>query len=77
MNGKSKMRAWTGAAMVLAVLPTLCIAAAAQDTANDWVKKGDDLMNSMASESLTEALNAYDKALQMDPQNESILLEKP
>ena len=76
MNGKSKMRAWTGVALVLAVLPTLCIAAAAQDTANDWVKKGDDLMNSLASESLTEALNAYDKSLQMDPQNESTLLRK-
>jgi superkiller protein 3 len=77
MNGKSsKMRAWAGIALVLAMLPALCIAVAAQDTANDWVKKGDDLMNSMASESLTEALNAYDKALQMDPQNESVLLSK-
>ena len=77
MNGKSsKMRAWTGIALVLAILSMLCIAAAAQDTANDWVKKGDDLMNSMASESMTEVLNAYDKALQMDSQNESILLRK-
>ncbi len=75
MTGKtSKMRAWAGLALVLAVLSTLCMADAAQETtANDWVKKGNDLMN---SKSWDDALTAYNKALQLDPQNESILLFK-
>lgn len=75
MNGKSsKMRAWPGLALVLALLSALCLTATAQEkTADDWVKKGNDLMN---SKSWDDALAAYNKALQIDPQNESILLIK-
>ena len=76
MNGKSsKMRAWAGIALVLAMLPALCIAVAAQDTANDWVKKGDDVLLYKKNAGL-EAIDAYEKALQLDPQNESILLRE-
>ena len=77
MNAKrvntKKMRAWTGIALVLAVLALLCLTAGAQETADEWVKKGNDLYQS--GESLQEALDAYEKALQMDSENNTILMK--
>jgi len=75
MNAKSKMRAWTGMAMVLIVLSAMCLVAAAQETADEWVKKGDDVLLYKKNAGL-EAIDAYEKALQLDPQNESILLRE-
>lgn len=73
MNRKpSKMRAWTGLAIVVTVLSTLCLVAAAQEkTASYWAKQGDDLL---AKGSIQEALAAYDNSLLLDPENESTLL---
>ncbi|GAB6266389.1 MAG: hypothetical protein STSR0001_18360 [Methanothrix sp.] len=59
-----KMRAWTGIALVLAVFSVLCLAAAAQETADDWYKKGIESINKGSSE---EAINAYDRALDINP----------
>jgi tetratricopeptide (TPR) repeat protein len=73
-GGLPGMRAGLKLILVLAVLSALCLGAASQkETADDWVKKGNDLITANSSE---EALEAYDKALQLDPQNVSILLAK-
>lgn len=70
----SKIRTWTGLILVPAMLSMLCLIATAQgETADDWIKKGNDLMTAQSTE---EALEAYNNALQLDPQNESILLSK-
>lgn len=73
MNGKSsKMRAWTGIALVLAILSMLCMASVAQEkTASYWAMQGDDLLR---KGSINEALEAYEKSLQLDSENESLLL---
>jgi tetratricopeptide (TPR) repeat protein len=73
MNGKSsKMRVGIGLAQVLAVLSIMCMAAAAQEkTASYWTSQGDDLLR---KGSINEALEAYEKSLQLDPENESVLL---
>jgi tetratricopeptide (TPR) repeat protein len=74
MNGKSsKIRAWTGMALVLTVLSALCLAATAQEeTADEWVKKGDELLRNGSTQ---EALAAYDKSLQIDPENDTTLIQ--
>ena len=65
MNTK-KMRAWTGIALVLAVFSALCLAAAAEDnTPTAWIKKGIELSS---NESYEEATQAFDRALEQDPQ---------
>ncbi|MFZ3148062.1 MAG: tetratricopeptide repeat protein [Methanothrix sp.] len=67
-----KMRAWTGLILVLATLFVLCLTTAAQEkTASYWANQGDELLG---KGSVNEALEAYEKSLQMDPENESILL---
>jgi len=73
MNGKSsKMRAGIGLAMVLVVLSMLCLATTAQEeTASYWAAQGDDLLR---EGSINEALEAYEKSLQLDSENESRLL---
>lgn len=61
----SKIRIWTGLTLVLAVLSALCMAAMAQEsTAEGWYKKGIESINSGSSE---EAVKAYDKALEINP----------
>ncbi len=69
MNAKrvnaKRMMAWIGVALVLAVLSALCLSAAAQgETAEDWLKKGIESINKGSSE---EAINAYDRALEINP----------
>ncbi len=73
MNGKSsKMRAWTGVALVVAMLSSLCLVTIAQEeTASYWAKQGDDLLRQGSPE---DALEAYEKAIQLAPENESLLL---
>ena len=71
MNAKrvntKKMKAWTGIAMVLAVFSALCLAAAAEDnTPVAWIKRGIELSS---NESYEEATQAFDRALEQDPQN--------
>ena len=70
-----KMRTWIGLTLVLAVFSMLCLTAAAQETANDWVNKGDDILLYKTNAGI-EAIEAYERALQLDPQNESILLRE-
>ncbi len=54
-------------ALVLIALATLCSSAVAQEnTAEDWNKKG---QASYKNESFADALEAYEKATQIDPQN--------
>ncbi len=66
------MRAGIGLALVLAVLSMLCMAAVAQEkTASYWAAQGDDLLG---KGSINEALESYEKAIQLDPENESLLL---
>ena len=67
-----KMRAWTGIALVLAVLSALCLAAAAE-TAEDWYKKGRDLAKNGSYE---EAVEAHDEAIEIEPQNATFWLAK-
>ncbi len=73
MCGKmSKMNAWTGLTLVLAVSSALFAAASAQETANDWAKKGDDWLQKGSTQ---EALAAYDRSLLMDPENDTVLIQ--
>ena len=54
-------------ALVLVSLAALCTCGVAQDeTAESWLKKGYDLS---AKGSHEQALQAYDKAIQIDPEN--------
>lgn len=78
MNGKrvntKKMMAWTGLSLSLAVLFALCLASAAQENAAEsWYKKGQELMG---DESYEDALIAFDKAVEKDPENASIWMGK-
>jgi len=71
MNGmQSKLKAMTRMILALAMLLALCMAASGQETANDWVNKGLDLFN---DQSFQEALEAFEKAIEIDPQNDTIL----
>ena len=65
---------------VLMALVALCVSAMAEETAEEWVKKGDELF---AAGSIDEALQAWDKALQIyneiieqNPQDVKVLIEK-
>ena len=51
---------------VLMALVALCPSTVAEETAEDWVKTGDELYENGSYE---EASNAYDEAIQMDPSN--------
>ena len=51
---------------VLVALAALCAFATAQDTAQDWVKDGSELWKDGYYE---EAILAFDKAIQIDPDN--------
>jgi len=64
------MKVWTRLSLVLAVLSLLCLAAMAQEnSADEWYQKGQELME---NESYVEAINAYDKAIEIDSENASI-----
>jgi tetratricopeptide (TPR) repeat protein len=64
-----RMRAWTGIALVLAVLSALCLSAVAQETADDWFKKSQDYW---AIGSLEETAKALDKAIEINSSNATI-----
>ena len=54
-----------GFAIALLAISMLCVSAMAQEnTANDWYKKGIESINRGSSE---EAINAYDRALEINP----------
>jgi len=67
------MIARTGVALFLAVLSALSLTASASETAAYWLEKGDSLLFQNGSEQ--DALIAYQKALDIEPHNESILLQ--
>jgi len=55
-------------ALVMIALAVLCVSALAQEnTANYWITKGDDLALNKSNNQ--EALAAYEKAIQIDPEN--------
>ncbi len=72
-----KMMAWRGIALFLAVLTALCLAslasAAQENSADSWYQKGQELMD---DESYEDALIAFDKAIEIDPENASIWMGK-
>jgi len=69
-----KMKAWMGIPLILAVLFVLCLAVAAQEnTADSWYQKGLKLME---DETYEDALIAFNKAIEMDPENASIWMGK-
>lgn len=73
MNKKAfNMRSRVKISLILALLSSLCLVAATQEeTASYWAKQGDDLLRQGSPE---EALDAYEKAIQLVPENESLLL---
>jgi len=58
---------------VLVALVTLCAFATAQETAEDWAKKGDELYESGYYE---ESLSAYETVIQLDSKNADAWLGK-
>ncbi len=68
-----RMMAWMGIALVLAVLSALCLVAGAQETAEGWYKKGLELSK---KESHEEAVKAYVKAIEIEPQNATLWFAK-
>ena len=59
-------------AIILLALAALCTCVIAQEkTAGYWSAQGDDLLR---KGSINEALEAYEKSLLLDPENESVLL---
>ncbi|MFA7375598.1 MAG: tetratricopeptide repeat protein, partial [Methanothrix soehngenii] len=60
--------------IALLAVATLCASAIAQEnTAEDWYKKGLELSKKGSHE---EAVRAYDKAIEIDPQNATLWLAK-
>lgn len=55
-------------AIILMALPALCTCALAQESAEDWYSRGQELYR---NGSYQEALSAYDESLKMDPENAS------
>jgi len=58
---------------ILMALGALCAFSVAEETAEDWVKKGDELFLNGYGE---EALEAYDKAIELDPNDMAAWLAK-
>jgi tetratricopeptide (TPR) repeat protein len=75
----SNFEQWARLAVVLAVLALLCISALAEDDTEDensaesWYLKGYQLVSNGYYE---EALQAYDKSLEIDPENATVWLDK-
>jgi Tfp pilus assembly protein PilF len=65
----------TGFVIALLVIAMLCASSLAQDmTAEDWSKKGEDeLLNNSSFEG---ALQAFDKAVELDSSNATLWLHK-
>jgi len=61
-------------ALCIFVLIALCAPAIGQTTAKSWIEKGDDLFVNQSKYS--EAINAYDKAIELDPQNADVWYSK-
>jgi len=69
-----KMRAWMRIPLILAVLFVLCLAAVAQEnTADSWYQEG---LKLMGNDNYRDALIAFDKAIEIDPENASIWMGK-
>jgi len=69
-----KMRAWMRIPLILAVLFVLCLAAVAQEnTADSWYQEG---LKLMGNDNYRDALVAFDKAIEIDPENASIWMGK-
>jgi tetratricopeptide (TPR) repeat protein len=60
----------TGFVVALLAIAMLCASSLAQeDTANDWYKKGQSLIATGFGYNIDEALEAFDNAIQIEPQN--------
>jgi tetratricopeptide (TPR) repeat protein len=60
----------TGFVVALLAIAMLCTSSLAQeDTANDWYKKGQSLIATGFGYNIDEALEAFDNAIQIEPQN--------
>jgi tetratricopeptide (TPR) repeat protein len=66
-SGRLNMRAGVKSALALIALAALCSCTLAQEmTAEDWIEKGEELLY---SGSLEESVEAFNKAIEVDPQN--------
>ncbi|HPJ30703.1 MAG TPA: tetratricopeptide repeat protein, partial [Methanothrix sp.] len=74
LTGPSKLGGRIGLALALAALAMLCGPAfAQQETADYWMNRAQELYQ---NGSIEEAITAYDEALKIDPENETILIRK-
>lgn len=62
-----------GFAIALLAIATLCSCTLAQETAEDWYKKGQDLNRNGSWE---EAVKAYDEAIELEPNNATFYIAK-
>src|SRR5690606_27747650 len=70
----SKLGGRTRLALALAALAILCAPSGAQENTTDyWMEKAQELYH---NGSIEEAISAYDEALKIDPDNETILIRK-
>lgn len=73
-SGLPRIAAISKLALALVSLTALCVCAVAQEeTAESWLKKGYDLSVNGSHE---QALQAYDRAIQIDPNNELAWIDK-
>jgi tetratricopeptide (TPR) repeat protein len=69
-----EMMVWSSFATILAVISMLCLASGAQEnTPDSWYQKGLKLME---DDTYEDALIAFNKAIEMDPENASIWMGK-
>jgi tetratricopeptide (TPR) repeat protein len=72
--GLPSMRTSVRSAIALIALAALCSSTLAQEkTAEDWYRRGQELME---NESYEDALGAYDSAIELDPENARIWMGK-
>jgi tetratricopeptide (TPR) repeat protein len=70
LGGRLKMRAGARSALALIALAALCSCTLAQETtAEDWIERGEELLY---SGSLEESVEAFNKAIDLDPQNADV-----
>jgi tetratricopeptide (TPR) repeat protein len=74
LSGRPNFGAAARLALALAALAIFCLPSGAQENTTDyWMEKAQELYH---NGSIEEAISAYDEALNIDPENETILIRK-